>query len=72
MSALPQFSDLDLFGNGQRVINLDPEIADGAFDLRVTQQQLDSPQIAGFAIDQRRFRSAQRMRAEQCGIKPDQ
>jgi len=28
MSALPRFSDVDLFGNGKRVVHLDPYIAD--------------------------------------------
>ena len=35
MSALPQFSDVDLLGYGERVISLDSEIADRALDLRV-------------------------------------
>ncbi len=72
MPAPPQFSDFDLLSNRQRVVHLDPEIADGALNLRVTQEQLHGSQIAGLAIDQRRFRSAKRMRAEQRGIKPDQ
>ena len=28
MSALPRFSDIDLLGYGERVVNLDSEIAD--------------------------------------------
>ena len=35
MSALPHFSDVDLLGYGERVINLDSEIADRALDLGV-------------------------------------
>ena len=35
MSALPRFSDIDLFGNGKRIVHLDPEIADRTLDLRV-------------------------------------
>ena len=72
MSALPRDSDLDLFSNGQRVINLKAKIANCAFDLRMTQQQLDSPQIARFAIDQSWLGAPKRMRAKQRGIKPDQ
>jgi hypothetical protein len=30
MSALPRFSDIELLGYGERVINLDSEIADRA------------------------------------------
>ena len=37
MSALPRFSDIDLLGYGERVIDLDSEIADRALDLRVAQ-----------------------------------
>ena len=33
MSALPHFSDVDLLGYGERVINLDSEIADRALGL---------------------------------------
>jgi hypothetical protein len=35
MSALPRFSDIDLFGNGKRIVHLDPEIADRTLHLRV-------------------------------------
>ena len=37
MSALPHYSDVDLLGYGERVVDLDSEIADRALDLRVTQ-----------------------------------
>ncbi len=46
MSAPRQFSDFDLLANRQRVVNLNATIADGILDLRVTQQKLDSSQIA--------------------------
>ena len=35
MSALPQFSDVDLLGYGKRIIDLNSEITDRTFDLRV-------------------------------------
>jgi len=38
MSALPLFSDINLLGYGERVINLDSEIADRALDLRVASR----------------------------------
>ncbi len=41
-SALPSGSDVNLFGDGESVVNLDAEIPDGALDLGVTEQQLDS------------------------------
>jgi hypothetical protein len=37
MSALPHFSDVDLLGYRECVIDLDSEIADRALDLRVAQ-----------------------------------
>ena len=47
LSAPPQNSDVNLFCYRERVIDLDPEIADGAIDFRVTQQELDRTQVAG-------------------------
>ena len=46
-------SNVGLLGDGQSVIDLDTEIANRALDLGVTEQQLDGPQIADAAIDQR-------------------
>ena len=46
-------SNVGLLGDGQSVIDLDTEIANRALDLGVTEQQLDGPQIASAAIDQR-------------------
>lgn len=43
MFAPPQLSDLDLLGNRQVIIYLDAEIADGAFDLGMPEQELHSP-----------------------------
>jgi len=40
-----------LLGYGQGIINLDTKIANRALDLRMAKQQLNSPQIAGTAID---------------------
>ena len=34
-------SDLDLFRDGKSVIDLDSEVSDGAFDLRVAEQELN-------------------------------
>ena len=38
MSALPRFLDIDLLGYGECIINLDSEIADRAFELRMPEQ----------------------------------
>ena len=44
---------IDLLRHGQGVIDLNPEIADGTFQLRMTEEQLNSAQVAGLAIDLR-------------------
>jgi hypothetical protein len=49
----PGFSDVNLFGYRQRIIHLDTEVSDGAFDLGVAEQELDSAEVAGSAVDQR-------------------
>jgi hypothetical protein len=36
-----------LLGHLQRVIDLDPEVDDGALRLRVSEQELNGPKIAG-------------------------
>jgi hypothetical protein len=51
MSALPQFSDVDLLGNRKRVVHLDPEIADCALDLRVAQQNLNCSKVPGKLVE---------------------
>ena len=43
MSALPGISDIYLFRYCQGIIRLDTEISNGAFDLGVAKQKLDSP-----------------------------
>jgi hypothetical protein len=58
LSAPPQNSDVNLFCYREGVIDLDPKIADGAFDFRMTQQELDRPQIASSPIYEGSFGSA--------------
>ena len=41
MSALPLFSDVDLLRYGERIIDLNSEIADRTLDLRVAKQELN-------------------------------
>jgi hypothetical protein len=48
MCALPQFSDVDLLGYGKRIIDLNSEITDRTFDLRVAQQELNSRRFPVF------------------------
>ncbi len=70
-SALPQFSNVNLLGNCKRVIDLDTEISDGALDLRVTQQQLNSAKVPGPTIDQRGLCPPDRMRTEHGRLRAD-
>jgi hypothetical protein len=55
----PCSSDVDLFGYGEGVIDLNAEIAHCALNLLVPQQELHRPQIAGAAVDECRLGSAQ-------------
>ena len=63
MSAPPSTSDIHLFSERNRIINFDTEVSDCAFDPGVAKQQLNRPQVAGSAVDQRCFRAAQGMRS---------
>ena len=61
----PGISDINLFRYCQGVIDLNAEIPDRAFDLRMAEQELDSPQVARPPIDQGSFCAAQGMRPKQ-------
>ena len=67
----PTVSDVRLFRDLERVIYFNAQVANRAFDLGVTQQQLDSTQVLCPAIDHRRFRAPQRMRAIHGRVEPD-
>ena len=62
---------LSLFGDCQRVVNLDPEVSHGVFKFRMAEQELNGSEIPGAAIDQRRLGSPQRMSAVSRWIKPN-
>src|SRR6267143_1371019 len=51
----PCSSDVDLFGYGEGVIDLNAEIANCALNLLVPQPELHRPQIAGAAVDECRL-----------------
>lgn len=65
VSALPQFSDVDLLGNNQGVVYFDAQVPDGAFNLSASEQKLNGTKIARAAIDQRRLRASQRVGSKQ-------
>ena len=55
--------ELDLFRDAEGVINLDPEVAHRAVQLRMPEQQLHGSQIAGPFVNLSRPRSPHRVRA---------
>ncbi len=68
MSVLPErpgASDVDVFRYCEGIIYFDAEISDRAFDLCMSEQKLDGPEIASPPVDQGSFCPSQRMRPEQ-------
>ncbi len=61
-------SNVDLFGDAQRIFKFDTKISDSAVNLCVSEQQLNRPEISGFAVDFRRLGPAQRMGAVAAGF----
>jgi hypothetical protein len=53
----PKGLHLGLFGNLQRVVDLDSEVSHGAFKFRMAEQELNGPKIPRAAIDQSRLGS---------------
>src|SRR5438552_11190415 len=53
---------LGLLSDLQRIVDLDAEILNCAFEFRVPEQQLNSSEISGPPIDHRSFRTSHRMR----------
>ncbi len=56
-------SQFYLLGNAERILHLNAEIANGAFQLRLFQQKLDRPEVSCLFIDLRGLRSPHRMNA---------
>ena len=55
----PNGSHVSLFGHLKRVVDLNAEVARGALDLGVSEQELHSAQVAGSPVDQGDFGPAQ-------------
>ena len=55
----PGDSDISLFRDRERVVNLDAEISDRAFDLGVAEQELDGAKISCAPVGQCRFHPSQ-------------
>ena len=67
----PGDSDINLFCYGQSVVQLDIEISDGTFDLRVAKQKLNCPEIISALVDQCCFCPPQGVRLKQPWVQPD-
>ena len=55
----PDISDINLFRYCEGIIYFDAEVSDRAFDLWMSEEKLDGPQIAGPSVDQGSFCSPQ-------------
>ena len=55
----PGNSDINLFRYCEGIIGFDAEISDRAFDLCMSEQKLDGPEIASPPIDQGSFFASQ-------------
>ena len=64
----PGTSDVDLLGDR---VDFDAKIANRALDFAVAQYKLNRSQIPGPPIDERRFRSPQRMRPKEAWVQSD-
>jgi hypothetical protein len=64
-------SDFCLFGHLECVVHLDPEIPNGALKLGMTKQDLHSSKVLRAPTNQRRFRTAHRVRAVCRIVQPD-
>jgi hypothetical protein len=69
--ALPVISNVDLLGDGDRIINIDAKVPDGAFDFAMAEKKLNVAEISSSPIDQGRFGASQRMSAESRGVEAD-
>ena len=63
-------SDIDLFRDLDRIIDLDAEVTHGSLDLGVPEKELDSAEVPGSPVDQNCLRSTQRVCAKLRRIEP--
>src|SRR6476620_4411614 len=54
MAALPLISDFDLLGHSERVVDLDPKIANRAFNLCVAEQKRHGAELTSSSLQGRR------------------
>src|SRR5205085_2220662 len=61
----PGISDINLFSDCQGIIYFDAQVSDRAFDLGMSKQKLNGPEVSGPPVDQGGFCASQRMGAKQ-------
>jgi hypothetical protein len=64
VAALPRCSDVDLLGDGERIINFDAEVPDGALHFGVPKEKLNRAEVPGPPVNQGCLGSPQRVGAE--------
>ena len=67
----PGTSDVDFLGDIKRVVDLDAEVSNRAFDLGVAEEQLNRPQVARAPVDQGRLRPPHGMRGVLARVEAD-
>ena len=66
-----QLSNVDLLRDLDGIIDFDAEVAHGALDLGVPEQELHCTKVTGPAVDQYSLRAPQRVGAELGRIEPN-
>jgi hypothetical protein len=61
----------DLLGDIQSIIYLNPEIPDGALQLRMAQEELHGTQVPSLAVNPRSLRMPHRMRSIKSRLQAD-
>ena len=65
----PSNSDVNLFGDFKRIIDLYSKVPDGALDFGVPKKQLNSAQVAGALVDHCCLGPSQRVRSKEARVK---
>ena len=63
--------DLGLLRDLESVVDHNPEIPDGAFELRVPEEKLDGSEVLRASVNQLGFRSPNRVCAVCCRLEPN-
>ena len=64
-------SQINGLRDGQCIIDLDPEVSDGAVHLRMTEEQLHGPRVAGLLVNLCDLRPPHGMRAVAADLQSD-